>query len=88
MSGGPIRTNLSKFFAGAWKLPARCAIFGVRLYQWILSPVLGGQCRFHPSCSQYFILAVEKYGFVVGTSKGIWRICRCHPFLPGGYDPP
>ena len=60
----------------------------VRLYQVALSPLLGGHCRFEPSCSHYFIQAVEKYGPWRGTVKGIARIFRCHPFHRGGYDPP
>lgn len=71
-----------------WNLPARAAIFAVRGYQRFLSPIFGGQCRFYPSCSQYFILAVEKYGFIGGSCRGVWRILKCHPFHPGGYDPP
>lgn len=60
----------------------------VRIYQFTLSPLLGPCCRFYPSCSQYFILAVRKYGPLTGPIKGIGRICRCHPWHPGGYDPP
>jgi hypothetical protein len=71
----------------AWSLK-KFLISGVRLYQIFLSPFLGGRCRFHPSCSHYFIQAVEKYGPLRGAIKGILRICRCHPFHPGGYDPP
>jgi len=69
-------------------LPSRLLIGGVRLYQIFLSPILGRQCRFTPTCSQYFILAVKKYGALRGSCRGILRICRCHPFHPGGYDPP
>jgi uncharacterized protein len=69
-------------------LPSWLLIAGVRLYQIFLSPVLGRQCRFQPTCSQYFILAVKKYGAVRGAYLGVLRICRCHPFHPGGYDPP
>ena len=69
-------------------LPSWLLIAGVRLYQICLSPVLGRQCRFTPTCSQYFILAVQKYGALRGSCRGILRICRCHPFHPGGYDPP
>jgi putative membrane protein insertion efficiency factor len=69
-------------------LPARGVIGLVRAYQRFLSPVFGGQCRFHPSCSQYFILAVEKYGVISGSLRGVWRILKCQPFHPGGYDPP
>ncbi len=60
----------------------------VRTYQWTLSPLFRGCCRFYPSCSQYFILAIHKHGPLVGTLKGIGRVCRCHPWHPGGYDPP
>ena len=60
----------------------------VRVYQWTLSPIIGRQCRFQPTCSHYMIGAVEKYGAVRGTWKGLVRICRCHPWHPGGYDPP
>jgi putative membrane protein insertion efficiency factor len=68
--------------------PAFMLVTLVRLYQWLLSPLLGQRCRFYPSCSEYFIGAVRKYGAISGTLRGIWRICRCHPFHPGGYDPP
>ena len=60
----------------------------VRGYQLFISPMLPSACRFTPSCSQYFILAVRKYGPWRGAWKGIFRICRCHPFHPGGHDPP
>jgi putative membrane protein insertion efficiency factor len=69
-------------------LPAAALVLFVRLYQVTLSPLLGRCCRFEPSCSQYFIEAVRKYGAVRGGWRGVCRICRCHPFHPGGYDPP
>ncbi len=59
----------------------------VRAYQVLLGPLLGGRCRFVPSCSEYFITAVRRKGPVVGTLKGLWRILRCNPFCHGGYDP-
>jgi uncharacterized protein len=68
--------------------PAWLMIGAVRLYQLLLSPLLGRHCRFTPTCSQYFIEAVKKYGAVRGAGRGIMRICRCHPFNAGGYDPP
>jgi putative membrane protein insertion efficiency factor len=71
-----------------WSLPRRCLVAAVRVYQWTLSPLVGRYCRFQPTCSNYFIGAVEKYGAVRGSCKGVARICRCHPFHPGGYDPP
>jgi putative membrane protein insertion efficiency factor len=60
----------------------------VRFYQVCLRPVLPSVCRFHPSCSEYFILAVRQYGPVRGAWKGFDRICRCNPWSQGGYDPP
>lgn len=69
-------------------IPAWLLIGLVRLYQWLISPALGRRCRFEPSCSVYFIESVRKYGAIRGTLRGIWRICRCHPWNPGGYDPP
>ncbi len=59
----------------------------VRLYQRVISPLLGPRCRFHPSCSNYMIEAVRRKGVIVGVGKGLWRIAKCQPFHPGGYDP-
>jgi putative membrane protein insertion efficiency factor len=69
-------------------LLATVLIGGVRFYQVCLRPLLPAVCRFYPSCSEYFILAVHKYGPLRGAWKGIGRICRCHPWSPGGFDPP
>jgi putative membrane protein insertion efficiency factor len=63
-------------------------ICSVRVYQWTLSPLLGPCCRFTPSCSSYFIQAVQKYGPWRGAFLGMRRVARCHPWHPGGYDPP
>ncbi len=70
------------------RIPAQLLIGVVRLYQWLISPMLGRRCRFEPSCSVYFIESVRKYGVIRGACRGIGRICRCHPWNPGGYDPP
>jgi putative membrane protein insertion efficiency factor len=70
------------------RIPALTIIAFVRLYQLTLSPIFGRQCRFRPTCSNYMIEAIEKYGAVRGTLKGLWRILRCNPFCTGGYDPP
>lgn len=67
---------------------ARLLIALARGYQMTLSRWLGGQCRFQPTCSQYFIEAVRRYGAWRGGGKGLWRLVRCHPFSKGGYDPP
>ena len=77
-----------RVWRGLIRLPALLLILLVKLYQLFLSPILGRHCRFQPSCSAYFIGAVRKYGVLRGTWRGICRICRCHPWNPGGYDPP
>ncbi len=59
----------------------------IKLYQKYLSPAMGRTCRFHPSCSQYGIDAIEKHGVWQGIFLTISRILKCHPFNPGGYDP-
>lgn len=78
--------------SGLWErlcgLPAGLVIGAVRIYQMTLSPFIGRQCRFHPTCSNYMILAVRKRGVVIGVLKGLWRICRCNPFHAGGIDYP
>lgn len=60
----------------------------VVVYKATLSPLLGRHCRFEPTCSVYFRRAVQEHGAIRGSLKGIARICRCHPWHPGGYDPP
>jgi len=62
-------------------------IFFIKAYQLIISPMAPGKCRFIPTCSNYTLEAVRKYGSIKGTFLGIKRILRCHPFNPGGYDP-
>jgi len=59
----------------------------VRAYQDGISPYLGPHCRYFPTCSQYYIEAVQKYGAIKGSWLGMKRILRCHPGRPGGYDP-
>jgi putative membrane protein insertion efficiency factor len=59
----------------------------ITLYQATMSPLLGPSCRYMPSCSQYTLEAVEKYGSLRGLWMGARRIGRCHPFHAGGYDP-
>lgn len=59
----------------------------VHAYRLTLGPLLGGQCRFHPTCSQYMIDAVNKHGAFRGGWRGVKRVCRCHPLTRGGIDP-
>jgi conserved hypothetical protein YidD len=66
---------------------SRILIKLIRVYQYIISPFIGPSCRFAPTCSEYAVDAVRKYGAVKGVWLGIKRIARCHPWNPGGYDP-
>lgn len=60
----------------------------VRVYQWTIGPLLGRVCRFEPTCSHYMIASLRKHGVLRGVARGLARIGRCHPWHPGGYDPP
>lgn len=59
----------------------------IKFYQRRISPLLGERCKFYPSCSEYALQAIEKYGAFRGSVKAIWRILRCNPMSHGGYDP-
>jgi putative membrane protein insertion efficiency factor len=69
-------------------VPSWLLIAAVRCYQLGISPFIGPRCRFQPTCSQYFIEAVQKYGAFRGSWRGLCRIGRCHPWGGSGYDPP
>ena len=60
----------------------------IRLYQRAISPWLGQVCRFEPSCSRYALACLETHGALRGTLLSFLRVCKCHPFHPGGFDPP
>ena len=59
----------------------------IKLYQWIVSPMLGPKCRFTPTCSQYAIIALKKHGVFKGLWLTVKRLSRCHPWGGHGYDP-
>jgi len=65
----------------------RFLIFLLRLYQRCISPLLGPCCRFHPSCSEYAIQALARFGVLRGSGLTLRRLSRCHPLHPGGLDP-
>ena len=67
--------------------PARAALALISFYKRFISPMLPATCRYVPTCSEYAMIAVQRYGFLRGSWMAIKRICRCHPFHPGGYDP-
>ena len=77
--GGPTRLRIS--------LLARPLILGVRLYQAALSPLLGGYCRYHPTCSEYAVEALAAHGALRGSWLILRRVLRCHPLGGAGYDP-
>jgi putative membrane protein insertion efficiency factor len=67
---------------------ARTAVLAVRAYQRLVSPLLPPACRFAPTCSEYAAEAITELGLVRGLGLTLGRLSRCHPFHPGGYDPP
>ena len=66
---------------------SKILIFLIKMYQKYISPLVGPRCRFYPTCSDYAIQAITKYGLVKGIVKSIIRLSKCHPYHPGGYDP-
>lgn len=69
------------------QLPTRTALAAIRVYQLTLSPFIGQQCRFHPTCSHYASEAIARFGVLRGSWLALRRLGRCHPFHPGGFDP-
>ncbi len=69
------------------RLARRLVLVLIRGYKLLVSPWLPPACRYLPSCSEYGTAAIERYGVARGGWLAIRRICRCHPFTPGGYDP-
>jgi len=65
----------------------KAAVFIIKLYQKTISPLFPPSCRFYPTCSEYAIQALTKYGIIKGTIKSVWRVLRCNPFNKGGFDP-
>jgi putative membrane protein insertion efficiency factor len=65
----------------------RVALIVLRLYKRWVSPSLLPSCRYVPSCSEYAMEAIDRYGFFRGAGMSAWRLLRCHPFVKGGYDP-
>jgi putative membrane protein insertion efficiency factor len=82
-----ILSKLKKMLKVLLSIPSVILIGLIRVYQ-KLSPVkIIPTCRFYPTCSQYFVEALQKYGLIKGSYLGIKRILRCHPYNKGGYDP-
>jgi hypothetical protein len=83
-----LRTTVSAILS--WPAHAITAILiaMIWMYQVTLSPLLGQACRFEPTCSRYMVESLRKYGLLRGVARGLRRVSRCHPWDPGGYDPP
>jgi putative membrane protein insertion efficiency factor len=69
------------------KMAKKFFLLLIRFYQLAISPYLGNNCRFYPTCSAYSYQAIEKYGIIKGLFLSVKRILKCNPFHPGGYDP-
>ena len=65
----------------------RAVTLPIRAYQYAISPMFGPRCKYYPSCSEYAVQAVERYGILRGLVLAGWRLLRCNPFSGGGYDP-
>ncbi|MBL4781380.1 MAG: membrane protein insertion efficiency factor YidD [Porticoccaceae bacterium] len=66
---------------------AKSMVFLIKLYQYLISPWLGSNCRFYPTCSEYTLQALQQHGSLQGSLLAVIRICKCHPFHSGGLDP-
>ncbi|AFL74893.1 membrane protein insertion efficiency factor YidD [Thiocystis violascens] len=65
----------------------RILIVPIKVYQYLISPLLGPHCRFYPTCSQYAVEAIERHGVLYGSYLALHRVSRCHPWHAGGIDP-
>lgn len=69
------------------RIPATIVTMAIRFYQRFISPMTPPSCRFQPTCSQYALTSIERYGLIKGGWMGLKRVGRCHPWNPGGHDP-
>jgi hypothetical protein len=69
------------------RIAERGLILLVRVYQWVLRPLIGARCRFYPTCSEYAIESLRRHGPLRGSALTMRRLCRCHPYNRGGFDP-
>lgn len=78
---------MRRFFFILASLPQKVLIFVVKAYRLLISPSLGSNCRFEPSCSAYSLLALSQHGALTGSYLTLRRLARCHPWCDGGHDP-
>jgi uncharacterized protein len=69
------------------KLLRSVTIAPIKLYQAVVSPAIGQRCRYYPSCSEYAVPAIPRFGILRGLVLAVWRLLRCNPFSSGGFDP-
>lgn len=69
------------------RYPRSFALLLLRAYKYAISPMFPPSCRYTPTCSEYAVEAIDRYGVVRGSAMAVWRLLRCHPFVRGGYDP-
>jgi hypothetical protein len=69
------------------KIIEKFLVILIRIYQIFISPIFPQSCRYYPTCSEYAVTAIRRYGPFRGSWKALLRVLRCHPFHPGGYDP-
>lgn len=70
------------------QIPVRLTVWSIRQYKRLISPLLGDLCRFYPSCADYAIAVIESHGVIRGGWLAFKRLCKCHPYHPGGIDEP
>jgi putative membrane protein insertion efficiency factor len=69
------------------RLVRAAVVLPIRLYQWLISPMLGQRCKYYPSCSEYAVQAIRRFGILRGLALAGWRLLRCNPWSRGGLDP-
>jgi hypothetical protein len=87
MTASPGYGNLRPVLSKIGEFVSKGLIFLITAYRYGISPLLGQHCRYSPSCSEYAMGAVSRHGAYLGTGLAVKRLCRCHPWGPGGYDP-
>ena len=79
---------MQNLFLNLWQIPKITLRFMIKLYQYFISPMLGPRCRFHPSCSEYCSVCLERLPLTLAIWYSCKRVIKCHPFHPGGVDNP
>jgi uncharacterized protein len=69
------------------RLARAAAVLPIKLYQWLISPMVGQRCKYYPSCSEYAVQAIGRFGILRGLVLAGWRLLRCNPWSRGGLDP-